>query len=483
MNVLESITKTSQNYRNLSTAQYKALSSLKSRTDIVIKPADKNIGISVTEKNTYIELCNEHLKDTSVYKPLNYDPLDTTIRKLKCMIHNLLDHKLITIEQHNQILPNKDNRIGLFYALMKLHKEKLSIRPIVSQIRHPTRNLSQFIHETLQPTAMSAKTFISNSYELKKQLEKIPIGPDTCLISGDISSLYTNIPTQEGIDNCIESYTNNDKDNTKINTTALRQVLYNTLSQNVFLFNNNFYQQIKGTAMGTIMAPTYANCYLRNKEEKWLEKEPLVKNVALIKRYIDDILIIYDNSQKDVDNLIDNFKKAYEPLELNIKTSTSEIEFLDILIKINHLKKSLDTSVYHKPIGRSQLIPHNSNHPKHMLYNIIANESLRTHRLSQNTEDIKKEKMVTLARALEKGYDLNKIKKALKPKNQVKRLQEKDKKYIMLTYSQQTDKLKESLQNSWKTHSTKNPCNTDRLNIGYRLNKSIRKAFVHPSLN
>ena len=95
------------------------------------------------------------------------------------------------------------------------------------------------------------------------------------------------------------NHPNNPKE-PKLNPIALKTLLYNTLTQNVFTFNNNYYQQIKGTAMGTIMAPTYANCYLKHKEELWLTQEPLLKNIILIKRYIDDIFIIYDNSDNDL---------------------------------------------------------------------------------------------------------------------------------------------------------------------------------------
>ena len=113
---------------------------------------------------------------------------------------------------------------------------------------------------------------------------------------------------------------------------------------------------------------------------------------------------------------------------------------------INPIKNTIETSVYHKSIGRSELIPAHSNHPEHMLFNIIYNETLRATRLSSNSDDFKKEKIMTLKRALYKGYDLKKIKKAMKPKTKI--VNNTPHNFIMLTYDQGNLILKQKMKNS-----------------------------------
>ena len=44
--------------------------------------------------------------------------------------------------------------------------------------------------------------------------------------------------------------------------------LVNTVLKNVFEFNNRYYLQIQGTAMGTKMVPAYANLFMGKLEQK-----------------------------------------------------------------------------------------------------------------------------------------------------------------------------------------------------------------------
>ena len=89
----------------------------------------------------------------------------------------------------------------------------------------------------------------------------------------DVKSLYTSISNNEGIASVKKKY---DKDPnkttpTKIITTFLALVL----TLNNFIFNSKFYLQIKGCAMETICAPSYANIFVSEFEEKHVY--PLIK--------------------------------------------------------------------------------------------------------------------------------------------------------------------------------------------------------------
>jgi hypothetical protein len=106
----------------------------------------------------------------------------------------------------------------------------------------------------------------------------------------------------------------NDKTNpTRLkNRSTLATLLDTVLTNNIFNFNVNHYQQINGTAMGTIMAPTYANIYLKQKEENnlsdWLKPKTGRPNVLLFKRYIDDIIIIYNNHNSTLPAFLNDFR-------------------------------------------------------------------------------------------------------------------------------------------------------------------------------
>ena len=80
------------------------------------------------------------------------------------------------------------------------------------------------------------------------------------LVTLDVSSLYTNIPHNEGIDACRHFLdTRTDR---HIPTETLCDLLRMILTMNNFTFNQEHYLQVHGTAMGTKMAPSFANLFL-----------------------------------------------------------------------------------------------------------------------------------------------------------------------------------------------------------------------------
>ena len=75
----------------------------------------------------------------------------------------------------------------------------------------------------------------------------------------DVSSLYTNIPPQEGID-CVKEALN-ERENKSIPTNFLICLLEIMLEYNIFEFNGDLYKQGIGTAMGANPARSFANIF------------------------------------------------------------------------------------------------------------------------------------------------------------------------------------------------------------------------------
>ena len=91
---------------------------------------------------------------------------------------------------------------------------------------------------------------------------------ETFLVTIDVVGLYPNIPQNEGMcafqmKICDPKY----RDQT-IPTFFLMGLLNLVLTCNIFVFNERYYIQEWGTAIGTRVAPTYANIFMG-----WL-KEP-----------------------------------------------------------------------------------------------------------------------------------------------------------------------------------------------------------------
>ena len=87
----------------------------------------------------------------------------------------------------------------------------------------------------------------------------------------DVSSLYTDIPHNEGIAACRHYLDTRTRSNSTVLTETLYDLLRIILIMNV---DDKHYLQIHGTAMGTKMAPSYANLFLAKFETDALSHAP-----------------------------------------------------------------------------------------------------------------------------------------------------------------------------------------------------------------
>ena len=115
------------------------------------------------------------------------------------------------------------------------------------------------------------------------------------LVSYDVTSLFTNVPLQEIINKAINLIFNH---NTNLNITKkeLKKLFLFATSQTHFLFTGKFYNQIGGVAMGSPLAPVFANIFMGFYESKWLNEYNLNKSKFYL-RYVDDILAAFEKEQ------------------------------------------------------------------------------------------------------------------------------------------------------------------------------------------
>jgi hypothetical protein len=88
-------------------------------------------------------------------------------------------------------------------------------------------------------------------------------------VSIDVVGLYTNIPTEEGIE-AMRKTLEARKDKT-VSTNTLIKLLEHVLKLNIFEFNSELYIQNIGTARGTKAAPTVANIFMAQINEKKIQ--------------------------------------------------------------------------------------------------------------------------------------------------------------------------------------------------------------------
>ena len=77
-----------------------------------------------------------------------------------------------------------------------------------------------------------------------------------------------------------------------------RNLVTVTTKELLFMFNNKFYKQIDGVAMGSPLGPALANIFMCSFENKWLKDCPHSLKPVFYRRYVDDIFVLFSSLDK-----------------------------------------------------------------------------------------------------------------------------------------------------------------------------------------
>ena len=202
----------------------------------------------------------------------------------------------------------------------------------------------------------------------------------------DVTSLYTNIPQNEGIEVVCKTYVNFYKDNPPIPTHYVRTMLTNRLilKENSFQFNGKHYLQAHDTAMGTKTVITFANIFMAHIETAILSKRVLKPTVW--KRYIDDVFSQWDVSKPDIETFNEEANSHHPTIKFTAEISDTEIVFLDTIIYKGtrfHEKSVLDVKTHFKNTETFQYTHYASCHPPSVKKAFVKGEAFRTFRILQ----------------------------------------------------------------------------------------------------
>ena len=109
---------------NLPREERQALNSLRQRTDITIKPADKGSAVVVTDRQKYIDEARRQLNDRTSYRLLDSDPTDTFSQQIQHTLDDIHAREVITDKAYECLSPTYC-KPARFYHQPKLHKESI----------------------------------------------------------------------------------------------------------------------------------------------------------------------------------------------------------------------------------------------------------------------------------------------------------------------------------------------------------------------
>ena len=347
--------KRNNNKQLLSKKETAALKSLNEDEQIVILPADKGRVTVVLDKADYIEKARQLLNDTTTYRTLENDPTDALAKQINKQLKKLQDRREITRTERLQ-MQAADNTIAKFYGLPKIHKEGVPLRPIVSLPGSPTYKLSKELWKRLKPLIAGSAFSINNANDFLEKLRNIRINEDESMVSFDVTSLFTSIGHQLAEETVMQLLQSNEQSEQTLSSRSTWELLQLCLDTN-FIFDGQFYKQLKGTPMGSPISGFIAEAVLQRLEQVVI---PLC-NPKLWIRYVDDTFVILKNTQiQEVFQLINN---VFRDIKFTTEQEDNDkIAFLDVMVH-KQPDGTLQTSVYRKNTHTDQMLNFNSNHP------------------------------------------------------------------------------------------------------------------------
>ena len=185
------------------------------------------------------------------------------------------------------------------------------------------------------------------------------------------------------------------------------------MGQNTFKFNNKFYSQTDGTAMGNSLSPFLANLFMSFFETSL--KEDLPNFPDFWKRYVDDILAILDSEKCDLHEFLDVINKRFPTIKFTVEEEKdNSLPFLDLLIIRNG--ENIEFDIYRKSTNTNQFIPASSNHHESHKMSALYSGVHRLVSIPLTNQRFQKEKNFLKSIAVTHGYDPSCIEVFIKKK-------------------------------------------------------------------
>ena len=381
---------------NHTQAQWSAILQLRKCMDhVVIKAADKGDSIVILDRDSYTAEANRQLNKAIHYQQIPQMRTEKSCQQIANIAGEMYTAKLISRDVYQNLLPPNVPSTRNFYLLPKIHKpledwpnqHQPPGRTILTNVNTESQGISRMIDHILQPHVRSMNSYIRDSIDFINKIRQTEIPKEALLVTMDVTSLYTNIPHQLIRDTVTKKL--NQTPN-PINSYFLR-MLDNILEYNEFPFENKFYHQVCGVAMGASCSPALANLAFEEIEDRVLQNHP--KKPTCFMRYLDDIFMVWPHEESELRELIQAFNTQYPTISVTYTWDNNSAVFLDVELYKGHqwLKTGiLDTRVYCKPQNTLSLIHHRSAHLPHTFKGTAKSQCIRYARISSSRENYRK---------------------------------------------------------------------------------------------
>ena len=231
---------------------------------------------------------------------------------------------------------------------------------------------------------------------------------DVLLVTLDVVSLYPSIPHAFGL--CALKNFLLERNLPAIVVNGIHSTTEMVLKKNVFEFNSECFLQISGTAIGTKMAPAYANIVMSIFESKLLTgscNKPLVWF-----SYIYDIFAIWTYGEDKLKDFMLCINSIHSSFQFTCNYSKECVQFLDVSVSVDN-SGNITTDLYVKPTDTQQYLMATSCHPNHTKRSMPYSQALRIIRICSSKESAKLRCTELVDCLVKRGYNKRKTNKQI----------------------------------------------------------------------
>ena len=199
-------------------------------------------------------------------------------------------------------------------------------------------------------------------------------------------------------------------------------------------------------------------------ESLWEKLIELDSNkIKLWVRYIDDIFVVWQGSQTDFEQFVEECNKLHPTIKFTNECSTTQINFLDMTIykgKNFQDRQTLDIKTFTKPTNKQAYVHGTSFHPAGIGKSIALGESYRALRTNTDKTNFLEQIHRVQNALLSRGYKQKQIKPLIKRiryknrhaviyKNKQTKAQTQSTPTMALTYNSHISQIRQELNQIW----------------------------------
>ena len=298
--------------------------------ELLAVPFDKGIGICLMKINTYnnkmrdiIEL--PQFKKFTVRRKNGKNPIMKEEERIVTALKTLKNNNKISEALLEKLKPIGSQPPRL-YGLAKIHKPDVPLRPVLSMPGSAYYKIANQVAEWLSVVEECKINYSTKS--IVDSLRDINLERDHVLVSFDVSSLYTNVPVYEAMEECTNLLYSGSYKKPPVDKETFKELLEMCSCNVIMLTNDGYFQQTEGLAMGSPPAPLLAN--------GWMHKfDNIVKgDGTLFARYMDDY--VRDIKDIEVNDKLKEINELHPSLKFTMEVEENgSLPFLDTLLQHN----------------------------------------------------------------------------------------------------------------------------------------------------